>query len=333
MLAGLIRTSGQIELVEHPEPQLGPPPSDPNIPGDIIFQPEITCLCGSDLPYFDGDFDGEQIAFPRQPGHSLHEMVGTVVATNGRRYKVGDRVLAVPVNQVGLFERYIVSENRAIPLDTRVSPELAMLAQPLGTVIFALKKLPNLIDKDVVVVGQGPIGQLFNLCLRNLGARQIIGVDLLPSRLARSAAHGATATICNAEVDPREEVLRLTGGIGPDLVIEAVGHRDQAFNVCIDLAKQAGQILYFGVPPSEVNQVHWYKFLKKNLTVFTSVDPDFRRDFPLAMQWIGEGRMDVSNLITHRYPLAQIQEAFEVFRDRTEGCLKVQVNFPAAGSA
>ena len=60
------------------------------------------------------------------------------------------------------------------------------------------------------------------------------------------------------------------------------------------------------------------------------MNPDFRRDFPLAMQWISEGRIDVSPIITHRYPLAKLQEAFELFRDRTEGAIKVIVNFPCA---
>ncbi len=333
MLAGLISQSGKIDLVQHPEPVLGAPPSDPSQPGDIIFQPEITCLCGSDLPYFDGEFDGEEALFPRQPGHSLHEMVGTVIATNGKKYKPGDKVLAVPVNQVGLFERYIVGENRAIPIDTRVTAEEAMLAQPLGTVIFALKKLPTVLDKDVVVVGQGPIGQMYNMCLRNMGAREIIGIDKLESRLKLSKHHGATATICNANEDPVAAVQKITGGVGPDIVIEAVGHADQAFNLCIDLSRRFGQLLYFGVPPSKINAIRWYDLFLKNLTIYTSVNPDFSRDFPLAMRWIGEGRMDVSTLITHRYDLANIQTAFETFRDRKDGALKVMVKFPAADKA
>lgn len=330
MLAGLMTKSGRIELVEHPEPKLGPAPSDPSQPGDIIFQPEITCLCGSDLPYFDGNFDGEVAVYPRQTGHSLHEMVGTVIATNGKKFKVGEKVLAVPVNQVGLFERFVVSEARAIAVDTRVTAEEAMLAQPLGTAIFALKKLPTFLDKDVVVLGQGPMGHLFNMCLRNLGAREIISIDKLESRLKLSRLHGATHTVCTANEDPVAAVQRITNGTGPDIVIEAVGHADQAFNLCIDLSRKGGQLLYFGVPPTQINGIRWYDLFLKNLTVYTSVNPDFARDFPLAMRWIGEGRMNVSTLITHRYPLSEMQAAFETFRDRRDGALKVMVQFPAA---
>lgn len=319
MLAGSITTPNRIDLIEVPEPTLsndGPP--------EIIFQPEITCLCGSDLPFF--TMNGE---YPLELGHSLHEMIGTVVETNGKRYKPGDRVLSVPFNQLGLFERFALPEERAIPLDTRVPEEHAMLAQPFGTVVFALKKLPNMIDKDVAVVGAGPIGQLFCAGLRNMGARHIISIDKLESRLATSPKMGATHTVCNQDADAVGSVRDILRGELPDVVIEAVGHGDQALNLCIELCRPFGRILYFGVPPETIDGVRWRDLLIKNLTVHTSVNPSFERDFPLAMQWIGEGRVDLSPIITHRFPLAEIQTAFETFRDRTDGALKVIVEFPA----
>ena len=107
MLAGNFPAKHRIELIDVPEPVLEKRPAGTPGPGDIIFQPEVSCLCGSDLPYF----NAEAPEFPnRTIGHSLHEMVGTVVATNGRKFQPGDKVLAVPVNQCGLFERYMVSE-------------------------------------------------------------------------------------------------------------------------------------------------------------------------------------------------------------------------------
>lgn len=319
MLAGSITTPNRIDLVEAPEPTL----SNNGTP-EIIFQPEITCLCGSDLPFF--TMNGE---FPVKFGHSLHEMTGTVTATNGTQHKVGDRVLAVPFEQLGLYERYALPEDRAIPVDTRVPEEHAMLAQPFGTVLFALKKLPNMLDKDVAVVGAGPIGQLFITGLRNLGARHIISIDKLESRLKTSPKMGATETVCNLNDDPVDAVRDILHGELPDVVIEAVGHQDQALNLCIALAKPFGRLLYFGVPPETIDGVRWQDVLIKNLTIHTSVNPSFERDFPLAMRWIGEKRVDLSPIITHRFPLAEIQTAFETFRDRTDGALKVIVEFPA----
>ena len=323
MFAGRMTAPGQVELVDIPEPQL--PPRDPGGPGQILFQPTLACLCGSDLPFFQGSDES-----PIQEGHSLHEMIGTVVDTNGEKFQVGDEVLAIPIDQLGLYERYVVDETRAIPVDQRVPKEHALLAQPLGTVIFALKKLPNVLDLDFAIVGQGPIGQLYNTALANMGARQIIGVDLLPSRLEHSLKLGATATVCNAEVDPVEAVAELTGGRMVDVVVEAVGHADQAINLCISLCRQAGRILYFGVPPEILDGVRWRDLLLKNLTVHTSILPDFERDFPLAMRWIGEGRVDMSGLVTHRFPISQIQSAFELFNERRDGCLKVFLDYPSS---
>jgi len=328
VLAGHIVAHRKIELIEVPEPELNGP--GPDGAPQIIFEPHYTCLCGSDLPFFDGDFNGEPTEFPQQVGHSLHEMIGRVVDTNGKKFQKEEQVLTVPVYQVGFFERFCNSENRTIHLDERPHPEHALLAQPLGTVMYAMSKLPNVMDKDVVVVGQGPIGQLFNTVLRNLGAREIIAIDKLESRLKVSPTMGATATICNATEDPVSRVEKILGGKLPDLVVEAVGHKDQALNLCIDLTRKFGTILYFGVPPEVIHNVNWNKLWRKNLTVVASVEPDFERDFPLAMRWIAEGRVDVSPIITHRYPMEQIQEAYEVFLNRTDGALKVIVEFPAA---
>lgn len=326
MLAGQIPAPGKVELIDVPEPTLEPRGAGDGT-GQIIFQPEIACLCGSDLPYF----NGEHPEFTqRQLGHTLHEMVGTVIATNGSRFQPGDKVLTVPVNQRGLFERYVASEDRTIPVDPRVPWDKAVLAQPLGTVIYALKKLPTVLDQDVAVVGAGPIGQLFIATLRNLGAREIISIDRLESRLKLSPRMGATATINTQQVDAVEEVKRITGGAMADIVVEAVGHADQVLNLCQRLCRHAGRMLYFGVPPESVDAIQWRELFRKNITVHTSVNPDFRRDFPLAMRWLAEKRLELSPLVTHSFPLNQIQTAFETFRDRKDGAQKVLVEFPAA---
>ncbi|MBI1902663.1 MAG: zinc-binding dehydrogenase [Planctomycetia bacterium] len=311
----------KIRLVDVPEPKL-------RGPDEIIFQVELACLCGSDLVYFENDYP----EFPPVVGHSLHEMIGRVKETSGTRFQPGDRVLCVPVNQEGLFERFGVSQDRAIPLDPRPSPDEALLAQPLGTVLYALRKLPNLLGLDVAVVGQGPIGQLFNLALRNLGARQIIAIDLLESRLAVSPQTGANVVVNASRQDPAAAVKEATGGAMADVVIEAVGHRDLALNLCVELCRREGKVVFFGVPPAVVNSVNAFALWRKNVTVVASVNPDFAIDFPLAMRWIAEKRVDVRPVITHRFKLAEIQKAFDVFSERRDGALKVFVEFPALES-
>ncbi len=327
MFAGRFSARRQVEVFELPDATL-----TAGATGEILFQPELVCLCGSDLPFFDGDFEGHDIAYPSENGKSLHEMVGTVVCTNGTRFSAGDRVLAVPEEQLGFFERFTLSEQRAIPLDSTIPEDEALLAQPFGTVLFALQKLPDMTDKTAVVVGQGPIGQMFNAGLKSLGAKNIVGVDLLAERLAVSQSMGATATICNSQCDASEALRDILGDVQPTVVIEAVGHRAQAFDLCVQLCGYESKLLYFGVP-AETIRINMKAAMDKNLTILTSLHPDFEHTFPLAMQWIGERRVDLTPLITHRFDLDNIQAAFDTFRDRTGGAQKVLVEFPALKKA
>jgi len=321
MLAGLITQRRKIELIDHPEPV-------PGKSGEIIFQPEISCLCGSDVPYF----VAQHPEYPLQVGLSLHEMVGTVLWADGSRFREGQKVLAVPTNHVGIFERFAISESLVVPLDLRRPLEEMIVSQPLGTVLYGLRMLPNLLGWNVVVVGQGPIGLLFTGALRNLGAKQIIGIDRIPSRLDLSKRMGATTLINVEQEDPIAAVADLTGGAMADLVVEAVGHEHHALNLCIDLCRRQGRIHYFGMAPQLIDGLRWRDLFFKNLTLTTSVGPDFTRDFPLAIQWIGEGRIDVKPLVTHSFPLSEIQTAFETFSDRKDGACKVLIRFPAAGA-
>jgi len=198
MLAGQITQRRRIELIDHPEPV-------PGTAGEIVFQPEVACLCGSDTPYF----AAEHPEYPLQVGLSLHEMVGTVLWSDGTRFQAGQKVLAVPTNHVGIFERFAITENFVVPLDLRRPLEEMILCQPLGTVLYGLRLLPNLLGWNVVVVGQGPIGQLFCGALRNLGAKQIIGIDRIAARLSLSQRMGATAVINVEQEDPIDSVASL----------------------------------------------------------------------------------------------------------------------------
>jgi threonine dehydrogenase-like Zn-dependent dehydrogenase len=97
----------------------------------------------------------------------------------------------------------------------------------------------------------------------------------------------------------------------------------------VELTRAGGEMLIFGVPPHAIDGVALRAAMWKNLVIRTSLHPDFERTFPLAMQWIAEGRVDLRPLITHRFPLADLQTAFDTFRDRRDGAQKVLVVFPA----
>jgi threonine dehydrogenase-like Zn-dependent dehydrogenase len=316
MKAGQITAPGRIDLVDVEEP--GRPSH-----GEVVVALETACVCGSDVALF----SERQPAYPLPPGLSLHEMVGRIVASDSRGFAMGDRVLAMPPALRGCFERLRLADTRLVKIDDAIRNDEAVLSQPLATVLSALSALPNVIGAEVAVVGQGPIGLLFNACLSNLGAARIIGVDALEARVAGSREFGATDAVRAHGDDAVAQVAAATNGATPDLVVEAVGHEQQAFNLCAALCREGGRLLYFGVPPARIDGVAWESAFRKNLTIHTSTPTDLRPFVNIALQWIRRRRVDVERLITHRYRLADIQRAFETYRDRRDGALKVMIDF------
>jgi threonine dehydrogenase-like Zn-dependent dehydrogenase len=227
-----------IKVIDTDEPQI-------EGAGQVKIQLERACLCGSDMPYWHYDHnaileqglrdpsrrrlpfidysDGDP--YPMRVGQSIHECLGTVVSSTSDRFAEGDFVLALPEAQTGLCEYICAPDNRTIHLPREGIPrEQILMTQPLGTVVWAVQKLGNLLNCDAVVVGQGPMGLMFTHMLANLGCRTVIALDPLDYRLAAAKQMRATHTV-NVDRENAEETVReLTGGKMADLVVEAVGH-------------------------------------------------------------------------------------------------------------
>jgi threonine dehydrogenase-like Zn-dependent dehydrogenase len=319
MKAAQITARGKIELVDAATP--GAP-----TPGQVVVTAETGCLCGSDIPFF----SEAQTSYPLRPGLSLHEIVGHVTATASPAFKPGDRVLAMPRGLMGCAEQLLLDEARLVPIDEALSNDAAVLSQPMATVLSALSTIPNVAGLTVAVLGQGPIGLLFDACLSGLGAARIIGIDAREARVSRSCEFGATDVFVTREPGGRDaidHVAQLTGGVMADLVVEAVGHEEQQFNLATALARDKGRVLYFGIPPDKDVGVTFEPVVRKSLTIHTSVPEDLRPFVRIAQRMITRGRIDPARLITHRFPFTQVQQAFETYRDRRDGALKVLIDF------
>jgi threonine dehydrogenase-like Zn-dependent dehydrogenase len=318
--AGQIVAPGRVEIVSMPAPE-------PAV-GQIRVRPTIGCLCGSDLPYFFVDSAHPSMAgrtAPLAPSLSLHELIGVVDASRCAQYREGDRLLALPYRHHGLATAFLSEPAMAVPLPADGGDQL-VLAQPLGTIFHAVNKLGPLINQNVAVVGQGPIGLLFTGLLTRLGARRLIAIEPLPARRAVARQMGATHVLDPAEVDLPEAVGALTGGVGADLVVEAVGE-PETLVMGIELLRRGGALLAFGMPHQERYDLPFGRLFFNEGQIITSVGPNVPVDFPIAVDMIAQGRLDVTPLITHRFPFHRAQEAFETFAGRRDGAIKVLLEF------
>jgi threonine dehydrogenase-like Zn-dependent dehydrogenase len=199
-----------------------------------------------------------------------------------------------------------------------------VISQPLGTVVHAVRKLGNLFGQTVLVVGQGPMGQLFTGMIARLGVKNLIATDLLPERLEVSRRMGATA-VC--EPSAAADCIRAaTGGPLADLVVEVVGE-EAALVYATGLIRRNGTVLAFGVPHQSDYRLPFSEIFRNEGRIICSVGPDVQSDFPIAVDLITQGRIDVSPLATHRFPLERAQEAFDLFVDRKDGVIKPLITF------
>ena len=319
MKAAQIVAQGRIDLVDVADFET---PRD----GEVFVTAETGCLCGSDIPFF----SERQPAYPLPPGLSLHEIIGRVTASASPSFRAGDRVLAMPHGLLGCAEQLRLDADRLVPIDVALTNECAVVSQPMATVLSALSTIPSVLGRTVAVVGQGPIGLLFNACLAQQGAARIVGIDVRDHRVARSCEFGATEVFVTRDAGGADAIARiaeLTHGVMADVVVEAVGHEEQQFNFAAALARDKGRVLFFGIPPERIDGVAFEGVVRKSLTVHTSVPDDLRPFVRIAQRAIAARRIDPSRLITHRFPFAQIQQAFETYRDRRDGALKVLIDF------
>lgn len=290
-------------------------------PGSVLIKTYSSALCGSDMP----PFAQERFAadYPLLAGLSMHECIGTVAETNSEHFKEGDEVLSVPRDLNGLAEYFISSENLTVALPGAENKDQMVLAQPLGTVIWACRKLGSLINHDVVLVGQGPMGLLMASMLSNLGAKTIVAADPVEYRLQVAKKMGATHTVNVANTDLTAVVEEATDGRMADLVVEVVGHQMETINTCLCLVKRNGTVLAFGVPDQQIYDFPYSDFFRKNATFIGSVGLDVQHDVPLAMDMLRQGRIDVSPMITHHLPFTDAQLGFELSLHKKDGAIKV----------
>jgi 2-desacetyl-2-hydroxyethyl bacteriochlorophyllide A dehydrogenase len=324
----------EVRVDEKPEPELLEP-------DDAIVRIEATGVCGSDLHIFHGRVQIE-------PGFTIgHEYVGTVEAAGDAvtSVSVGDQVLGC--FQVACGTCYFCRHGNFHKCDSsRTFGHGATLGSLQGTQAdkalvpranLTLRRVPEGLSKDValfagdvmgtgyhatqqvrpgdtaVVLGLGPVGLCAVQAARVAGAAQVVAIDTVAERLEMARTFGAQPVHLTEE-SPRDEIKRLTGGRGADVVVEAVGN-PQALELAIRLASKCGVVSIVGVY-AERCEVHMGLAWIKALTVHTGqANVIGHLDRVLAL--MGAGVLDPGPLVSHHMSLADAPAAYELY-DRRE---------------
>jgi L-iditol 2-dehydrogenase len=297
--------------------------------GEILVRTAYASICGSDLHSVFGNTPPR----PGVAGHPGHESVGEVVESRCPGFEPGDRVLAVPhfADGRGMAEYQALPGSACIRLPGTAPLSHLLMAQQLGTVVYALRRHPlDLIGKDAAVIGQGSAGAFFTFLLKRAGAARVLVSDKSPARLAYSRQLGADIAVDAGAADFRPAVLEATGGQGAGLVVEAVGSRE-TFPLSLELAADDATVVLFGLPEgADAYPFSFGEFFRRRLTAYSTWDAQGEpglESFRYAVRLIADGAIDVTPLLSHMLPIDQVEEAFRIAYERTGNALKVSVKF------
>jgi alcohol dehydrogenase len=352
MKAAVFVEPGRIVLDEKPIPDVGPL--------DALVRITTTTICGTDVHILKGEYP---VARGLTIGHEpvgIIEKLGSAV----QGYQEGQRVIAGAITPSGHSEACLCgchSQDGAgtkhgwKPLGgwrfgntidgcqaeyVRVPDAMANLAPvPDGLTDEQVLMCPDImstgfsgaesgrirIGDTVAVFAQGPIGLCATVGARLMGATTVIAVESVPERMEMSRRMGADHVVDFTRADPVEEIRRLTDGRGVDVSIEALG-RQQTFEASLRVLRPGGTLSSLGVYSSDLKiPLDAFTAGLGDHTIRTTLCPGGKERMRRLMAVIASGRVDTRPLVTHRFKLDQIEEAYDLFAHQRDGVLKVAI--------
>lgn len=208
-----------------------------------------------------------------------------------------------------------------------ITAEQGALIEPLAVGVHAIRWARMPAGASVAIIGAGTIGLMTLLAARALGAGPVHMLARHAHQAVLAEKLGA-ATVVPAEPDAAtEEIRRLTGGIGADLVVETVGGHGDTVNLAWDLVRPQGTVAVLGVFPERVPVDLMRPLMREAWAAFPDCYGvvDGRHDYDVAIELVATGRAPVERLVTHRFPLESAPEAFRTAADKSTGSVKVHL--------
>jgi threonine dehydrogenase-like Zn-dependent dehydrogenase len=346
MKATVFLGPGRIALQEKPVPTPGP--------RDALLRVTTTTICGTDIHILKGEY-------PVAPGLTLgHEPVGVIEALGEavQGFTVGQRVIAgaiTPCGQCypcldgdksqcggklmggwrlgntidGCQAEYVLIPDATAnlaPIPDGLTDEQVLMCPDIMSTGFGGAESANIrLGDTVAVFAQGPIGLCATVGARLSGATRIFAVDGVPERLAMSARLGADVTINYRERDPVEAILAATDGRGVDVAIEALGTQ-ATFESCLRVLRPGGKLSSLGVYSGKLSlPLEPFAAGLGDHTIVTTLCPGGKERMRRLMNVLASGRVDLGPMVTHRFSLDRIEEAYDLFGNQRDGVLKVAI--------
>lgn len=346
MKAAVFVGPNRIILDEKPVPAIGPT--------DALVKVTTTTICGTDVHILKGEY-------PVAPGTIIgHEPVGVIAELGDavRGYTIGQRVIAgaiTPCGQChscldghqaqcggkamggwqfgntidGCQAEYVRVPNAMANLapvpDALTDEQVLMCPDIMSTGFGGAESGQIRIGDTVAVFAQGPIGLCATAGARLKGATRIIVVDRLPERLETARLMGADVVIDYTTEDPVQRIMDITGGRGVDVAIEALGTQ-QTFEACLRSLKPGGVLSSLGVYSGKLTMpLDAFAAGLGDHKIVTTLCPGGKERMRRLMNVVASGRVNLQPLVTHRFKLDQIEDAYDLFSHQRDGVLKVAI--------
>ena len=252
-----------------------------------------------------------------EPFFELNRLKGVLYDGTSRLRGAGGETIHM-YSMGGLAEYAVVPSTAVAPVPDEVDPVAsAILGCAAMTGYGAVRRGADLrFGETVAVVAVGGVGSSIVQIARAFGASQVIAIDVSDSKLEAVVPFGATATINSTTSDPREEVLRLTGGRGVDVAFEALGI-PATWNTALDVLADGGRMVPIGLGAGRQSaQVEINRTVRRSQSILGSYGARTRQDLPAVVDLAARGIINYRDLVTRRYPLEEAAEGYQALRDR-----------------
>ncbi len=353
MKAAVFVEPGRIEIEDKPVPVIGD--------NDALLRITTTTICGTDVHILKGEYPVEKgLTIGHEPVGIIEKL-----GKNVQGYQEGQRVIAGaicpgfqsyacqdghPAQDGGTHshgykpmggwrfgntidgaqaEFLLVPDAQAnlAPVPDELTDEQVLMCPDIMSTGFAGAESANIKIGDIVAIfAQGPIGLSATAGARLRGAGLIIAIDGVEERLNMAKQMGADITLDFRKVDVVDEILKLTGGRGVDASIEALGLQN-TFEAALRVLKPGGTLSSLGVYSDDLTiPLSAFSAGLGDHKIITSLCPGGKERMRRLMSVIQSGRLNLAPMVTHRFRLEQIVDAYDLFSHQRDGVLKVAIS-------